>query len=211
LPRRDALAKPKCSCCPCSGEIFALRFAGQTISAACLRPVLREIQARYDFAGVKLMPEAGKRPERRRRSRDHDPGQNGAVSRDYVAAHTHIESLRAAGRLGENDVAAFATADQFEETRAALAALFDLAIEAVERAMVQERPETALIMAKAIGMSWPTAKATLRMHAGACGISSREIEQCLGTFSRLKAVTARQVTEFQRRRSRDTQFDRPTA
>ncbi len=50
----------------------------------------------------------------------------GVAPRDYAAASRRIESLRAAGRLGENDVAAFATANQFEDAIAALAALCEL-------------------------------------------------------------------------------------
>jgi len=133
------------------------------------------------------------------------------VSRDYAAARKHIESLHSAGRLGENDVAAFATANQFEETTAALAVLCGLPIEAVDRAMVQDRPETVLVMTKAIGMSWSTAKAILRMCAGTRGISPGELEQCLSIFSRLKPVTARQVIEFQSKRSRGTRFGRSAA
>jgi uncharacterized protein (DUF2336 family) len=133
------------------------------------------------------------------------------LSRDYAAARTHIESLHAAGRLGERDVAAFATANQFEETAVALAVLCDLPIEAVDRAMGQDRPESVLVMAKALGMSWPTAKAILRIRAGARGISPGELEQCLSTFSRLKLVTARQAIEFQGKRARGTRFSRPAA
>ena len=50
--------------------------------------------------------------------------KTGVASRDYAAASSRVESLRAAGRLDENDVAAFATANQFEDddrrTRGAL-------------------------------------------------------------------------------------------
>jgi uncharacterized protein (DUF2336 family) len=133
------------------------------------------------------------------------------ASRDYVAALAHVESLRTAGHFGEADVAGFAEADKFEETTAALAVLCDLPVEAVERAMVQDRPETSLIIAKAIGMSWPTVKSILRMRVGERGISTQEIEQCLGTFSRLKSETARQVIAFQRKRSRNTLLDQTDA
>ena len=135
----------------------------------------------------------------------------GDVSRDYAAARTHIEQLHAAGQLGESDVAGFAKANQFAETAAALAVLCGLSIEAVDRAMVQDRPETVLVMAKAIGLAWPTAKAILRMRAGARGISPGELEQCQATFARLKPAIASQVIEFQSKRSRGTRFSRPAA
>ena len=107
-----------------------------------------------------------------------------------------VGSLHAAGRLGEADIAAFAAANKFEETTAALAVLCDLPIEAVDQAMLQHQPETVLIMAKAIALSWPTAKAILRMRAGPRGISPGEIDQCFDTFSRLKPAIARQIIEF---------------
>ena len=134
-----------------------------------------------------------------------------SVSRDYVAARALVGSLHAAGRLGEEDIAAFAAANKFEETTAALAVLCDLPIEAVDQAMLQHQPETVLIMAKAIALSWPTAKAILRMRAGPRGISPGEIEQCFDTFSRLKPAIARQIIEFYGKRPKDSQFARRTA
>lgn len=127
--------------------------------------------------------------------------QTGSMSRSYLAAQELIEELRNAGRLAESDIANFAKAGQFEETTAALAALCRLPIETVERAMVQDRPETVLIIGKAIGLSWPTVKMILRLRGGENGVSPHQLEQCLGTFSRLKSATARQVIDFQRKRA----------
>ena len=133
------------------------------------------------------------------------------LSRDYAEAHARIDSLHAAGQLDENHVAAFTTAGQFEETAAALAALCGLPIEAVDRALVQDQPDAVLVMGKAIGMSWLTTKAILRMRAGARGISPGELEECQSTFSRLKPETARQVIEFQVKRSQGSRFGRTAA
>ncbi|HEY1472749.1 MAG TPA: DUF2336 domain-containing protein [Pseudolabrys sp.] len=137
--------------------------------------------------------------------------RTGAVSREYVAARARFEALHAAGRLGESDIAALAAANNQEDTTAALAVLCDLPIEAVDLAMVQYRPETLLTMAKAIGLSWPTAKTILRMRAGARGISPGEIEQCFDTFARLKPATARQIIEFHRKRAHAPQPERRIA
>lgn len=123
------------------------------------------------------------------------------ISRDYAAAQAQIESLRAAGRLDEAAVAAFAAAGRFEETAVALAVLSDLPLQQIELALAADRPETVLILARAIGVTWPTAKRILAMCKGAPGISKRELEQCLGTFSRLKPTTASQVLQFQRKRA----------
>jgi uncharacterized protein (DUF2336 family) len=117
------------------------------------------------------------------------------------AARRHVEALRAAGELDESHLAAFAAAEHVEEATVTLAVLCNLPIEAIERAMGQDRDETVLILAKASGISWPTVKAVLRMRAGARGVSPGEIEQAHEIFSRLKPTIARQVIEFQSRRS----------
>lgn len=122
-------------------------------------------------------------------------------ARSYSAARAHVEALRATGHLCESDLAAFATAEQVEEATVTLAVLCNLPIEAVERAMGQDRAETVIILAKASGISWATVKAILRMRAGARGISPGEIEQAHEVFSRLKPTIARQVIEFQSKRS----------
>ena len=133
------------------------------------------------------------------------------LSHDYSAAIAHIEALHAAGRLAEADVEAFAAANKFEETTVALAVLCDVPVAEVDRAMAQDRPEAVLVVVKAIGMSWSTAKAILRMRAGARGISPGELDQCLGIFSSLKPMTARQVIDFHGKRSRGTRFGRTAA
>jgi uncharacterized protein (DUF2336 family) len=133
------------------------------------------------------------------------------LSRDYVEARAHVESLHSAGRLGENQVAIFAAANQFEETAVGLAVLCGLPIEAVDRAMIQDRPDAVLVMGKAAGISWQTIKAILRMCAGERGISPGELEQCHTTFSRLKPATARQVIEFQGKHPTGSRFSRSAA
>jgi uncharacterized protein (DUF2336 family) len=135
----------------------------------------------------------------------------GTSSRNYASARARVEALLYDGRLGEKDVAAFAATNKFEETVAALAALCALPLDAVDRAMAQDRPDALLVMCKAIGMSWPTIKSVLRMRAGARGISPGELEQCQATFSHLKPGTARQVIEFQTKQHRASRFGRSAA
>ena len=126
----------------------------------------------------------------------------GVGSRNYLTACAHVEALHADGHLDQWEVESFAKMGKFEETTAALAMLCDLPVEAVERAMVQDQPESVLIIAKAIGITWPTVKLILKLRAGERDISSHELEQCLGTFTRLKLATAQQVVDFQRKRAK---------
>lgn len=122
------------------------------------------------------------------------------ISRDYVAARASVEALRAAGNLDDAVVAAFARAGKFEETAVTLALLSDLPLGEIEAAMLGERPESLVILAKAIGMTWPTVKAILGVCGQNAGIPNHKLDLCLGTFSRLKPATARQVLGFQRKR-----------
>lgn len=125
-----------------------------------------------------------------------------AVSREYAKARALVQSLHEARRLNEDHLDAFAQAGQFEETTAALAVLCDVPLDVVERAMVQARPEAIMIIAKAIGLTWPTVKAVLKLRAAPRGVTVHELEQCLGTYSRLKHTTAEQIMTFQRKRGR---------
>lgn len=126
--------------------------------------------------------------------------RSASVSRDYARARASVGALRLSGHLGENEVEAFAKAGQFEETTAALALLCDLPVAAVERAMIQDRAETILIIARAAGLTWRSVKAVLQLRAGSAGVAAHELEQCLASYARLKLKTAQEIVRFQRRR-----------
>jgi uncharacterized protein (DUF2336 family) len=121
-----------------------------------------------------------------------------AKSRNYLAAQAVVASLHAAGKLGEADLKDFARAGKFEEATAALAQLSKVPIEFAERAMLQKRPETMLILAKAAGHSWPTVEALLELRAQVCGIVSGDVDECLKGFEFLKRSTAERVLQLQR-------------
>jgi uncharacterized protein (DUF2336 family) len=129
--------------------------------------------------------------------------QTDGRARNYAAAHNHIQFLSAAGQLGDSEITAFATENKVEEVTAALAALGNLSIEQVERALAEELHEPVLIMVKGCGLSWPTVKTILRMRAGPRGISPGEIEQCEETYSRLTLATSRKVISLQGKRAQE--------
>lgn len=124
-----------------------------------------------------------------------------SVSRDYAAALAYVDTLQAANKLDDAAVAELAAAGKFEDTVVALAALCELPIERIELAMAGDRPETVLILGKAVGLSWPTVKTILKMRKLGRIISEQELDLCLGTFARLKPATAVQVMRFQRQRA----------
>jgi uncharacterized protein (DUF2336 family) len=120
------------------------------------------------------------------------------ASRDYGAARALVKSLRESNNLSEIEVDGFARAGKFEETAVALAVMCRLSVEAVERAMVMDREEGILIVAKAIDMSWPTARAVLNLCAGKGGIAPGTLERCHSLFNNMKRETALQVVQYQR-------------
>ncbi len=122
------------------------------------------------------------------------------MSNAYLAARSHITSLHRAGTLDEAQLARFASTGQFDETTIALSVMADVPIGVVERAVASRRSEQILVLAKAIGAKWETAKAILLLQAGAQGSSTDELDQCCATFARLQRETAKKAIQFYRLR-----------
>ena len=125
-----------------------------------------------------------------------------AESRDYAAAQQIVTELYEAGELDDGKVREFAGAGKFDETTVALSILCNLPIGACERAMVQNRVDLLLLLAKAIGLSWDTTKAILLLRMRPGGISTQERENDLASFSKLRPETARKALQFLRLRER---------
>ena len=124
----------------------------------------------------------------------------GQTSRSYESAEMAVDALKTDGGLNESAVAAFAKERRTEEATVALARLCDMPLEAIETALAGDRPETILILGRAVGLSWPTVKSVLALWRDGQGVTPQALENCLGTFSRMKPGTARQVLDFHRRR-----------
>ena len=86
-------------------------------------------------------------------------------SADFAGASALVQSLREAGKLDETVLFDFADSEKFAETVLALAVMCDLPVGLVERALVDERSEQILVLAKAIGLTWKTTKAILLLQA----------------------------------------------
>jgi uncharacterized protein (DUF2336 family) len=121
-----------------------------------------------------------------------------AQSLDYREALIFVDTLSRSGQLDDNRLRTFATAGRFEETAAALALMCDLPLPLIERSMIQERSDTILIVAKVIGLSWPTVKALLLLRAGGRGVATAGLEQSLAQFERLKPAAANEIVRFYR-------------
>jgi uncharacterized protein (DUF2336 family) len=125
-------------------------------------------------------------------------------SPEFLAAHAMVKSLHQAGALTEYRLRKFAQAGMFDETAVAFSLLSDMPIGATERALVHERGDHVLLLAKSIGLSWDTTKAILLMKSTDYrkGRSTSEIEESFANFEKLKLETARTAIKFYRLKER---------
>jgi len=127
-------------------------------------------------------------------------GAKTAAVRDYAAAQQTISALRAQGRLAEAALSEFAREGRYEETVAALSALCGVRIETVDRLLGGERSDPVLILCKALGVEWPTARAIIAVHAGKRPVSPQLFDTAHTNFERLSSGTAQRVLKFWQRR-----------
>jgi uncharacterized protein (DUF2336 family) len=127
--------------------------------------------------------------------------QTREASADFAGARAVIESLKEAGKLDEAALSGFAHSEKFAATVLALSVICDLPVGLVERALVEERSEQILVLAKAVGLSWKTTKAILLLQARA-ERSTADLDMLFETFLRLKPETAAKAVEFYRLRER---------
>jgi uncharacterized protein (DUF2336 family) len=120
---------------------------------------------------------------------------------DFAKAHSLIQSLNEAGKLDETVLFEFAGSEKFAETVLALSVICDLPVGLVERALVEERSEQILVLAKAVNLTWKTTKAILLVQAQA-ERSAGDRDRLFETFLRLKPKTARTAVQFYRLRER---------
>jgi len=110
--------------------------------------------------------------------------------------------LQQSGLLDEARLAEFARAGKFDEATIALSLMAELPIGVIERAITSRRTEQILVLCKANGLVWETAKAILLLQAGTKGSSTSELDQCCETFARLQRDTAQKAIQFYRLRER---------
>ena len=126
---------------------------------------------------------------------------------NHAAARALVQSLGDSGQLGDSTIRASAEEGKSEEIAAALAFICAVPVDVVEQAMLHDKPETILVLAKAAKLPWITTKALLMLCVRQRRISSIEIEQCLASFERLNFATAQKIVDFYK--IRRTTPDRP--
>ena len=119
---------------------------------------------------------------------------------DYTAAKSSVQSLSASGELNDATVRSLAENAKIAETVVAVAQLCDVPDGIVEQAFIGNQTETILVLAKAGGLSWLTAKALLMLHDKRHGSSSLRADKSMASFDRLNFHTARRIIDFYRTR-----------
>jgi len=120
------------------------------------------------------------------------------IERDYTQAKALFESIQQFGRPVEPAIHEFAKAGKFEEVVVALSTLCRLPIDSVERIMSDKRMDgdLVLILAKASGLSWSTAKLICILCRGDSGLSLQDLENARLSFEKLQPATAQRVVRF---------------
>jgi hypothetical protein len=118
--------------------------------------------------------------------------------RDYRDAEEQFDIMRRSGAPMNAALQEFASKGKFLETVVALAALSNAPRELVEFVISDRRGDndSALILAKAAGLSWPTAKKICILRRGPGGLGAQAIEAARQSFENLKIETAQRVVRF---------------
>ncbi|MGD9922123.1 MAG: DUF2336 domain-containing protein [Pseudorhodoplanes sp.] len=120
----------------------------------------------------------------------------GKPTRDFSEAEARMRALAETGQLGEVDLADFARKQSYDDTVAALSQLTGVPTGVVDRLMCGERPDPILILCKAAGHAWPTAREILLARLGNRGKGAPSLDAASANFDRLSAATARRVVRF---------------
>jgi Uncharacterised protein conserved in bacteria (DUF2336) len=83
----------------------------------------------------------------------------------------------------------------------ALAKLGRFPIDLVERALLDEGSEIVLLLAKAAGCSWVTARELLQMYAAKRSLTPDDLAQAFERYKKLTQATARSIVQFHERRT----------
>jgi uncharacterized protein (DUF2336 family) len=122
------------------------------------------------------------------------------------SSHEFSTAARSAKRrfrrqpVSEANVHAPAQAQEFERTAVALAKLGCLPIDLVERALLDQGEDMILILAKAAGCSWSTARELLQMYAASRRLQADDFGRLCERYQKLGQETARSIVNFYKKR-----------
>lgn len=120
----------------------------------------------------------------------------GPASKSYFIAKRVVATQHQYGNLNENSILEYARSHKIEETTVGLSMLCALPVDVVERALIDNNREMALILAKALNFAWETAMSLLFLGAKDHRISARDLEDMKEEYGRLNTDTSRSVLKF---------------
>jgi uncharacterized protein (DUF2336 family) len=118
------------------------------------------------------------------------------MSREHAVAVRNANHRFNVGPVTEANVHAPAHAQEFEKTVIALAKLGRFPIDLVERALLDEGSEVVLLLAKAAGCSWVTARELLQMYAAGRSLTPDDLARAFERYKKLTQETARSIVRF---------------
>jgi hypothetical protein len=124
------------------------------------------------------------------------------ASSEYAAAALDCKRRTNFAPYTEASIHARAQAQEFERTAIALSRVGGFPIEMVERALLDKGEDMILILAKAAGCSWTTAKELLLMLAAERHLRPDELDSSYTRYQALTEKTAKKVIRFYHSRAR---------
>ncbi len=118
------------------------------------------------------------------------------VSRRHAAAERDTTRFANVKPLSEANVHAPASKQEFARTAIALSKLCKFPVDAVERALLDKGEDMILILAKAAGCSWTTARELLLMHVAERNLKPADLEKSFERYKKLSRDVARDVISF---------------
>ena len=116
--------------------------------------------------------------------------------RRIAAAQRLVVSLKQEGRLGENQVAAFAQNNEYEELIAALALLSHLKFSFVENMTQNGRLGGLVLLCKAVGLAWSSVDAVLDLIMARNAVDDVEVHEAHRDFVNVSRATAERIVRF---------------
>ena len=116
------------------------------------------------------------------------------------------------GKLNEQSILEYARSHKFEEAIVGLSLLCSLPVEVVERALLDDKREMTLVLAKALDFSWETTMSLLFLGSKDHRISAGNLDSMKEEFAHLNAETSQSVLRFYQSRkslaATETEFRR---
>jgi uncharacterized protein (DUF2336 family) len=128
-----------------------------------------------------------------------------AAPRDYAVARQAVLKIQREAKFDEPALAKLASEGHYEETVVGLSLLSELSIEIIDWLMASGRADSVLVVCKAAGFAWPTARAVVLVQTEGHDKPHHDLETTRRKFDRLSALTAQRILRFWHARHRARQ------